>query len=79
MKFSLLLILPCFLTISAASYGSFSAIEGATFSESEKSSIVASTQSPNHDTAHRGSGRVSDVLAHAFSEGNIAQDFGRES
>ena len=71
MKFSLLLILPCFLTISAASSGSFAALEGATFSEAENSSLVSSNQSANKDTAHRGSGRR-DILAHSWVKGEIA-------
>ena len=71
MKFSLLLILPCFLTLSAASYGSFSAIEGATFADAEQSSFVASAASPRNDTAHRGSGRR-DILAHSWGQGRIA-------
>ena len=71
MKFSLLLILPCFLTISAASSGSFAATEGATFSNVENSSIVASSQSINRDTAHRGSGRR-DILAGSFVKETIA-------
>ena len=71
MKFSLLLILPCFLTIGAASYGSFAAIEGATLSDAENSSIVASTPAPTNDTAHRGSGRR-DVMASSLIKGQIA-------
>ena len=71
MKFSLLFILPCFLTISAASYGSFTAIEGTTFSDTENSSVVANAQSPNHDTAHRGSGRR-DIMAYSQAQGSIA-------
>lgn len=70
MKFSLLLILPCFLTISTVSSGSFAAFEGATLSDSENS-IVASHRAPSNDTAHRGSGRR-DVLAHSLLVDGIA-------
>lgn len=73
MKLSLLLILPCFLTISTVSSGSIGVNRGATFSDTENSSIVANAQTPGSDTARRGSGRRESVVASAHARGRSAR------
>lgn len=81
MKFSLLLILPCFLTISAASFGSFAAFEGASFSNTETSATMVNAQEPSDDNARRGSGRREPIIAstHVPNSTNARRGSGRRA
>ncbi|NET08971.1 MAG: hypothetical protein F6K09_06390 [Merismopedia sp. SIO2A8] len=60
MKFSLMLILPCFLTLGTASLVPFVAMDGTAAPTTEHQSIIADA-SETREEAHRGSGRFETV------------------
>ena len=57
MKFSALLILPCFLTVGAVSFASYLAFDPTPSVETTTESIVARSSTRQNGNAHRGSGR----------------------